>query len=341
MPETGRPALNFLQRFGVHALLVGAGLAVVAFAIFPPRRFVREDDPAGEPLVAADVTSAELLPPTEEEEAAAAANGGDDGYVRSPLVPQTPAIEIPSEPSGSTADLPELGEREAPAVDEVDPLFVDYTVEEGRHDLRPGGCVRSHRADDPRQQQRHRRPTALSIGQRLTIPTRDGVLHTVQLGQNLDQIATLFEAEAADIVNFAGNDLRSAEDLADGQVILVVGGTFPEPAEYLPVAGDLGPLVIPDWGNLAGIPQTISQAGFILPYWPCARPSAIQDFGYARGRLHAGVDMPSFCARSSNVYAAQSGMVTLANWNGGYGQLVVIDHSYGFSSYYAHLSRMT
>jgi murein DD-endopeptidase MepM/ murein hydrolase activator NlpD len=51
--------------------------------------------------------------------------------------------------------------------------------------------------------------------------------------------------------------------------------------------------------------------------------------------------MASFCARSSNVYAAQSGTVITAGWSGGYGNLVVIDHGYGFSSYYAHLSQIT
>lgn len=53
--------------------------------------------------------------------------------------------------------------------------------------------------------------------------------------------------------------------------------------------------------------------------------------------FHTGTDMPS--KMGSPVYATADGVVEFANlgWNGGYGNIVKINHSFGFKTYYAHL----
>lgn len=54
--------------------------------------------------------------------------------------------------------------------------------------------------------------------------------------------------------------------------------------------------------------------------------------------MHAGID---FRAPSGlSVAATAAGTVVKAGWNGGYGQMVEIDHGGGFSTRYAHLSRI-
>lgn len=54
------------------------------------------------------------------------------------------------------------------------------------------------------------------------------------------------------------------------------------------------------------------------------------------GRAHAGIDL---AARTGTaVFAAQSGRVVFANWQGGYGRKVVIAHSGGIETVYGHLS---
>lgn len=53
-------------------------------------------------------------------------------------------------------------------------------------------------------------------------------------------------------------------------------------------------------------------------------------------RWHDGVDLTD--AMGSNIYAAQAGTVTLAGWNGGYGNYVRIDHGNGVVTFYAHMS---
>jgi murein DD-endopeptidase MepM/ murein hydrolase activator NlpD len=72
-------------------------------------------------------------------------------------------------------------------------------------------------------------------------------------------------------------------------------------------------------------------------------PGPIGDgFGAARenGRRHAGVDFP--VARGTLVAAAGVGTTIYAGRNrGGYGNLVVIQHRLGYTTWYAHLSQIT
>lgn len=53
--------------------------------------------------------------------------------------------------------------------------------------------------------------------------------------------------------------------------------------------------------------------------------------------LHPGIDLSA--GTNTPVYATADGVVDFAKdgWNGGYGVLVKIDHSFGFKTYYAHL----
>lgn len=53
-------------------------------------------------------------------------------------------------------------------------------------------------------------------------------------------------------------------------------------------------------------------------------------------RFHEGIDIGA--AYGTPVGAAGAGTVTMAGWNGGYGNTVMIDHGNGLSSLYAHLS---
>ena len=72
-------------------------------------------------------------------------------------------------------------------------------------------------------------------------------------------------------------------------------------------------------------------------------PGRIGDgFGAPRegGRTHTGVDFP--VPYGTRVGAAGVGVTEFAGWNsGGYGNLVVIRHRLGYTTWYAHLSRIT
>lgn len=56
------------------------------------------------------------------------------------------------------------------------------------------------------------------------------------------------------------------------------------------------------------------------------------------GRRHAGIDLPS--RFGSAVMATGPGIVRIAGWDGGYGNLVEIEHAGGVRTRYGHLSRL-
>lgn len=66
-------------------------------------------------------------------------------------------------------------------------------------------------------------------------------------------------------------------------------------------------------------------------------------FGYRthpitkRKSFHAGIDLPA--KQGTPIYAPASGVVSLAKKKGGYGNFLLLTHSYGFQTAYGHLSR--
>jgi murein DD-endopeptidase MepM/ murein hydrolase activator NlpD len=61
-------------------------------------------------------------------------------------------------------------------------------------------------------------------------------------------------------------------------------------------------------------------------------------YGPRWGQMHRGTD---FAARSGTpIYATADGVVTRAEWWGGYGRVVYIKHSFGIETRYAHLAKI-
>jgi peptidoglycan hydrolase-like protein with peptidoglycan-binding domain len=93
-------------------------------------------------------------------------------------------------------------------------------------------------------------------------------------------------------------------------------------------------------GSSSSTPTTVP-VGAVRFYRPV--PGPIGDrFGAPRagGRTHAGIDFP--VAYGTRVGAAGVGTTIFAGWNnGGYGNLVVIQHRDGYTTWYAHLSQIT
>lgn len=80
------------------------------------------------------------------------------------------------------------------------------------------------------------------------------------------------------------------------------------------------------------INRAASSAGFI---WPVSGVLT-SNFGYRWGRMHEGIDIGA--GTGSPISAAAAGTVIVAGWNGGYGNLVVVDHGGGVSTAYGHMS---
>mgnify|MGYP002776121857 CR=1 FL=1 len=79
---------------------------------------------------------------------------------------------------------------------------------------------------------------------------------------------------------------------------------------------------------------TISDAGWTHP---APGYGVSSDYGWrSMGDYHLGTDVGSRCG--SPLYAASSGTVTYAGWQGSYGNLIRINHGGGVSSGYAHIT---
>jgi len=60
-------------------------------------------------------------------------------------------------------------------------------------------------------------------------------------------------------------------------------------------------------------------------------------FNSRRMEFHKGIDMG--CPSGTKIHASRSGTVVFTGYEGGYGNLVIIEHEFGYRSYYGHLSR--
>jgi murein DD-endopeptidase MepM/ murein hydrolase activator NlpD len=78
----------------------------------------------------------------------------------------------------------------------------------------------------------------------------------------------------------------------------------------------------------------ISGAGLI---WPVRGP-VTSGFGRRWGRLHAGIDIGA--GSGTPIKAAKSGVVSFSGQMNGYGNVIIISHGGGFSTLYAHQSRL-
>ena len=61
-------------------------------------------------------------------------------------------------------------------------------------------------------------------------------------------------------------------------------------------------------------------------------------FGGYKGEFHPGIDLKGDLGE--NVYATASGIVLRSDWYNGYGNAIVIDHGFGLTTLYGHLTRV-
>lgn len=158
-------------------------------------------------------------------------------------------------------------------------------------------------------------PGDLEPGSTLTVPTRDGVVYTVLLGDTFDEIIANYAADAEATLAFVGNNLAGADQLVEGETILLVNGS----ATVLPSFGGGPVFAIPDF------------------QWPMG--GVLTDFfGAPRGNrygYHTGIDLSA--PTGTFVGAAAPGVVVQAGWAGSFGNSVIVDHGGGVVTRYAHM----
>lgn len=144
-------------------------------------------------------------------------------------------------------------------------------------------------------------------------------VYTVRPGDTLSRIAARSGVPVAAIA--ALNHLRDPDRLAVGQEL------------WLPLDGAAGTAA-----GVAGL-QAASWTRVIAPVflWPL-RGVISSAFGPRWGRMHEGVDIAA--PLGTTIRAAAPGVVERAGWEPGYGRVVVLRHSFGLETVYAHASRI-
>ncbi|MCR4278877.1 MAG: M23 family metallopeptidase [bacterium] len=167
-------------------------------------------------------------------------------------------------------------------------------------------------------------------GNSLKIPPVSGVLVTVKSGDTLARLASRYDVEKAEIISF--NKLRDDSTLSIGTELMLPGGTPPAVVQRVTIAKGRSAEVAPT--NIQR-PASATQVGGNALLWPTPGHVITQYYGWS----HTGLDIDGDL--SSPLYASEDGIVTTAGWNsGGYGLQILMKHSNGIVTRYAHASKL-
>jgi hypothetical protein len=161
-------------------------------------------------------------------------------------------------------------------------------------------------------------------GMRLTVPNRDGMLYEVKkASETLDAIVARY---------WVGNERRRVYREAVVRLNNLPGIALLAPYELR--RGDR--LVLPD--------IKINFDTYRVPFETQSWGRISSRFGYRFHpvkrvrKMHEGLDIPK--PYGTPIYPSRSGRVKQAGWDGGYGMVVVIQHSDGWTTRYGHMSKI-
>jgi murein DD-endopeptidase MepM/ murein hydrolase activator NlpD len=173
-------------------------------------------------------------------------------------------------------------------------------------------------------------PHSLKPGQELYIPPTDGILYQWKDGDTIDKIAAEYRAKTEDIINWPGNDLDLSNPQPSAKQWVMIPGGWRE-SKAITIQVDARSGGSSGSGGVCGSGGPVG-SGFIFP----TASRFVSGNDYFPG--HLAIDLAA--AEGEPVYASAAGVVVKAasGWNGGYGNVVAIDHGNGYVTLYAHLS---
>lgn len=148
---------------------------------------------------------------------------------------------------------------------------------------------------------------------------KNGVLHAVKPGQTLTDIARTYGVPLAEIVH--ANRLEDREYIYPGEEFFIPGAVRSPTWTYLQMAGGRRSL-------FAWPVRGVLSSGF----GPRIHPIS------GEPHFHQGIDIE--VPEGTEVYAASTGKVLVAGRHSGYGLYIVLQHSHGYRTLYAHLAEI-
>ncbi|MEX2052418.1 MAG: LysM peptidoglycan-binding domain-containing M23 family metallopeptidase [Candidatus Paceibacterota bacterium] len=167
--------------------------------------------------------------------------------------------------------------------------------------------------------------TKLSEGDVLLILPVSGIKHIVAKGQTIASIAKLYKVDTETIIGF--NGLSDGSKLSLGDELIIPDGQMPTaPAPSKPKSKGSIP-------KYAGNSSVNANGYYINPVPELKRRSQ---------GLHGNNSVDLAAATGTRILASASGRVLLARtgYNGGYGNMVIIEHPNGTKTLYAHMTRL-
>lgn len=200
-------------------------------------------------------------------------------------------------------------------------------------------------------------------GQKLRIPALPGIIHTVLTDETVNEVADEYGVSALAIKSLPANGIGDDGVLAIGQVLLIPSPSR-VPKQALPDSGSqstqtpdaspIPPEPAPDTPTpppepTATTPPTTPKPRAPTPTAPNRAPTrfvwpAVGSVSSYFGPSHPlGIDIDFFANPNQPVAAAAAGTVTFAGGDPccSYGYYVVIEHAGGFTTLYAHLSKIS
>ncbi len=176
-------------------------------------------------------------------------------------------------------------------------------------------------------------PHFILPGQELDILLIDGTLHQVQEGETLRSIASSYRVDSEDIVRF--NLLDDARSFSEGKALVIPGGQVPgedkaiiQAALFNNASSKTRLVASRASSDIQGAPSF---------QWPL-NGTITSRYGWRSGSFHYGLDIAA--VHGSLVRAAAQGTVNETGYRGSYGLVVTIDHGSGWSTLYAHNSKV-
>ena len=188
-------------------------------------------------------------------------------------------------------------------------------------------------------------PHFIYPGQQLLISPVDGTLHRWTAGEGLNGVAEFYKVSPDEIVNYPGNHL-SADTLGDysspnitpGTMLIVPGGKGEFTDWRTPRITREDPATAVNVGPGACTESYDGVVGTLNFRFPVENPS-LSGYDYAPSANHLGIDLRG--EMGDPIKAVDNGVVVYAGWNDwGYGNMVAVDHGFGWQSLYAHLAEV-
>lgn len=164
---------------------------------------------------------------------------------------------------------------------------------------------------------------SIAPGDKLVILPVTGVRYAIKKGDTMESVAKKYQGDPDEIAEYNG---LSGRELALGETILIPNGVIPAPT---PIPGNRPSSRLPSSAG-GGISVAVSADGYYIRPVVGVKTQGIHGYN--------GIDFGA--SSGTQVVAAAGGEVVISRsgWNGGYGNYIVIKHTNGTQTLYAHLS---